>query len=215
MSPPWHSVISIYVFNQSYIAFLIGCWLSHMRRCRRAARWESSYFTQRGAPCCQTTLAVLIPLNINRLIISANFFHRSLHLSLKDIVQLWQGALRMFFAIHQMLNKCSDLSAHSCQIGPAWGSLLLKVSHRWGTIFYPFTNTHTFAPNAAHKCLCSRWKRHINTQKNNTHVLYDGMSKTSIFPVMACCSHVVRHYGPICAQDGNSKKWQTLFLIAH
>lgn len=94
-------------------------------------------------------LTFLISLNINRFIISANFFHRSLHLSLKEIVQLWQEALRMFFTIHQMLNTCSDLSAHSCQIGPAWGSLLLKVSHRWWMIFYPFNNTHTFASGHA------------------------------------------------------------------
>lgn len=63
-------------------------------------------------------LAVLIPLNMNRAIVSADLFPRSLHLSLKDIVRLWQGALRMFFTIHQMLNTCSDLSAHSCQICP-------------------------------------------------------------------------------------------------
>lgn len=45
MSPLRHSVISIYAFNQSYIAFLIGCWLPRVTWHVRAVRWESSYFT--------------------------------------------------------------------------------------------------------------------------------------------------------------------------
>lgn len=115
MSPLRHSVISIYAFNQSYIAFLIGCWLPRVTLRLGAVRWKSSYFTHfkrhpgvkqsRLCPISQhsPTFHSVIDNGFRRVLLN-RVFSTDLHIFLL----VWLEFHTFYLSVHQMLGTYTD-----------------------------------------------------------------------------------------------------------
>lgn len=121
MSPLRHSVISIYAFNQTCIAFVIGCWLPRVtwRLCSEVEK-QLFYPLQKAAWCqttkaqsYQSTQAHFSSWHLEWLFKSPaeqSVFHTSPHLPLEDKKSspLWLELHTFYSSVHQTLGTYTD-----------------------------------------------------------------------------------------------------------
>lgn len=117
MSPLWHSVISIYAFNQSSIAFLIRCWLPRVTWRLSAMRWKSSHFThfKRRPGVNQSRLCPISQHSPTFHSVIENDFWRvplnrvfSTDLHNKKSSPVWLELRTFYSSVHQMLSTYTD-----------------------------------------------------------------------------------------------------------